>query len=75
MKILLEYNEMLSQLSANEVQEILATISSSEKESKKGKKQAIGKTVLMGTGTFAMMYRHQRLERIEGGRFSIFSSF
>ena len=70
---MLEYDEMLSQLSANEVQEILATISSSEKESKKGKKQAIGKTVLMGT--FAMMYRHQRLEKIEGGRFSIFSSF
>ena len=49
MKILLEYNEAIPQLSADEVQEILATISGSEKESKKGRKQTIEELVLMET--------------------------
>ena len=64
MKILLEYNEVIPQLSADEVQEILATISGSEKESKKGRKQTIEELVLMET--FVMVHTHQRLEEIRG---------
>lgn len=64
MKILLEYNEVIPQLSADEVQEILTTISGSEKESKKGKKQTIEELVLMET--FVMVHTHQRLEEIRG---------
>lgn len=64
MKILLEYNEVIPQLSAEEVQEILVTISASGEMDKKGKKQTVEELVLMET--FVMVHTHQRLEEIRG---------
>ena len=64
MKILLEYNDVIPQLSADEVQEILVTISASGGEGKKGKRQTVEELVLMET--FVMVHTHQRLEEIRG---------
>jgi len=64
MKILLEYNEVIPQLSAEEVQEILVTISASGETDKKGKKQTVEELVLMET--FVMVHTHQRIEDIRG---------
>gem|GEM_PF-978873 len=64
MKILLEYNDVIPQLSADEVQEILVTISASGGTGKNGKKQTVEELVLMET--FVMVHTHQRLEEIRG---------